>query len=269
MIDCHVHLDDEKFLHDVDAVIEAAEAAGVHVMVSAGIDVESSHAVVQLAERHHAVWAAVGFHPHEVSRMTFEDLVELRLLAAHPKVVAIGEVGLDFHYQHSPRDVQRVALRQLLDLAAEVGLPVVVHNRAANACMRHMLGEWAAEVAPEYGGRPLGMLHCFSEDAGQAEYYTGLGFYVSLAGPVTYPNAKATHEVAAKAPLDRLLTETDSPYLPPQGQRGQRNTPANVAAVVQRIADLRELAPATVAAAVDRNAEALFRFRARALRDVR
>jgi TatD DNase family protein len=178
-------------------------------------------------------------------------------------VVAIGEIGLDFHFDHSPQDVQRRALRELLDLAADLALPVVVHNRDANDCVRDILGEWSQEAAGEYGGRPLGMLHCFSEDLTQAEYYLGLGFYLSLACTVTYPNAKITHEVAMKAPLDRLLTETDAPYLPPQGQRGQRNGPANVAAVVGRIAELREMTPADVALQVDRNAEALFGFQAR------
>ncbi|MSQ10205.1 MAG: TatD family deoxyribonuclease [Dehalococcoidia bacterium] len=269
MIDCHVHLDDEKFIGDVDRIIEEAEAAGVRLMLSAGVDVESSHAVLQLAERYTNVWAAVGFHPHETTRMTQEDLVELRMLAAHPKVVAIGEIGLDFHFEHSPQDVQRRAFRQLLDLAADLALPVVVHNRDANNCMRDILGEWAEEAAGEYVGRPLGMLHCFSEDITQAEFFIERGLYLSLASPVTYPNAKATHEVAMKAPMDRLLTETDAPYLPPQGQRGQRNAPANVAAVVHRLAELREMTPAEVSLQVDRNAEVLFGFQARRMRGVR
>lgn len=263
MIDCHVHLDDALFGTETEQVIEAAEAAGVTLLVTAGVDVESSHAAIQLAEHHRSIFATVGFHPNETSRMGPDDLLELRMMAAHPKVVAIGEIGLDFYRDHSPADVQRRALREQLDLAAEAGLPVVIHNRQANDCMRQILAQWAEEAAPDYQGRPIGMLHCYSENLEEAERYIGLGFYISLAGPVTYPNAKPTHEVAARAPMDRLLTETDAPYLPPQGQRGQRNGPVNVAAVVQRIAELRELPAAEVSLQVHRNAEMLFGFQAR------
>ncbi len=265
MIDCHLHLDDAMFAHDAERLIEAADLAGVRIMLSAGVDMESSQAAVQLAERHGPVYAAIGFHPHEAARLTDEDLIEMRLLASHPKVVAIGEIGLDYYRDHSPAEVQRRVLREQLDLAAEVRLPVVVHNRNANADMRELLAAWAEDAAGEYDGRPLGMLHCYSEDLAEAERYIGLGFYISLAGPVTYPNARSTHEVAMRAPFDRLLTETDAPYLPPQGQRGQRNTPANVAAVVQRIAELREVTPAEVSLQVHRNAETLFGFQARRL----
>lgn len=263
MIDCHVHLDDEMFGDEADRLITEAEDAGVSILLSAGVDIESSYAAIALAEKHASVWAAVGFHPNETHRMGPEDLLELRMMAAHPKVVAIGEIGLDFYRDYSPVEVQRKALRDQLDLAADLSLPVVIHNRQANDCMRQILGQWSEEAAEDYRGKPLGMLHCYSENLEEAERYIGLGFYISLGGPVTYPSAKVTHEVGLRVPMDRLLTETDAPYLPPQGQRGKRNAPANVGAVVRRLAELRELPAADVSMQVHRNAEMVFGFQAR------
>ena len=258
MIDAHVHLDDEQYGNDPAPIIERAAAAGVTAMLSAGVHLTSGLAAIAIAERYSGVYAAVGFHPHEASLLRPEDLNAMREVAAHPKVVAIGEIGLDYYRDLSPRDVQQRALRAQLDLAAELAMPVVVHTREVGPDMYAVLSAWAAEASPQYHGRPLGMMHCFSEDAAAALRYVDLGFHISLAGPITYPNGGKTRAVAVAVPLDRLLAETDSPYLPPQSHRGQRNEPAHVAAVVQQIATERGLPAAAVATQTVRNAAALF-----------
>lgn len=258
MIDSHVHLEDPKLTLDADAVVRRAVAAGVRAMITAGVDLPTSGASVAFAERYPQVYAAVGFHPHDAEKMAAGDLERLRALAAHQKVVAIGEIGLDYYRDHSPRPTQRRVLEQHLELAADLALPVVVHSREAAQDTRDILSRWARQAAGRYGGRSLGMLHCFSGDLAAALGYVERGFLISLAGPVTYPNARKTHQVATDVPLDRLLVETDAPYLPPQGLRGQRNEPANVAAVVAQIARLRGQPGEAVAEATARNAVALF-----------
>ena len=259
MIDSHLHLEDPKFCPDVDRVIQRATAAGVQGMITAGVDLESSNANIAISERYAQVYVAVGFHPHEAAKFSAGSSEDIRALAAHDNVVAIGEIGLDYYRDHSPRDLQRRVLSEQLKLAADLTLPVVVHSRDAAHDTHDILLEWAQDVRAAYQGRPLGMMHCFSGDLADALGYMELGFYVSIAGPVTYPNARHTQEVAAGVPLDHLLVETDAPYLPPQGLRGQRNEPVHVAAVVTQIASLRGLSPEAVASATTRNAQRLFR----------
>ncbi len=259
MIDCHAHLDDAMFGSDVEAIVKRAEAAGVRAVVTAGVDLQSSERAVELAEQYEIVYAAVGFHPHDAAKMQLRDVAALHALAQHPKVVAIGEIGLDYYRDRSPRDIQHEALTRQLDIAAQLGLPVVVHCREAKEDTLDVLTTWSRAVREQYGGRPLGMLHCFSEDLKTALHYIAEGFYISLAGPVTYPNAKNTQEVAAAAPLEWLLTETDSPYLPPQNQRGKRNEPSNVGAVVNQIVELRGILPEEVVRRTSENAMTLFK----------
>lgn len=259
MIDSHLHLEDTKFGADIDRVIQRATAVGVQGMITAGVDLESSNANIAISERYSQVFVAVGFHPHEAAKFGAGSSNDLRALAVHEKVVAIGEIGLDYYRDLSPRDLQRRVLYEQLRLAADLGLPVVVHSRDAAQDTHDILLEWAQEARAGYDGRPLGMMHCFSGNLADALGYVELGFYVSIAGPVTYPNARTTQETAAGVPLDRLLVETDAPYLPPQGLRGQRSEPAHVAAVIAQIASLRGLPPEAVAAATTRNAQRLFR----------
>lgn len=259
MIDSHAHLDDAQFGSESGRIVERAAASGLRGIVSAGVDLESSYANLALAERYDIVYATAGFHPHEAQKLRPQDLEILAELAAHPKVVAIGEIGLDYFREHSPRDVQREALRQQLELASHVQLPVVVHIREADADTYAMLREWAGGMpaAIRAQGR-LGMIHCFSGDRAAAERYVELGFHISLACPVTYPNAQRTREVAAAAPLERLLSETDSPYLPPQALRGKRNEPANVRAVAETIAAQRTMPVEVVMEQTALNAARLF-----------
>lgn len=258
MIDAHCHLDDPKFGDEPIEVIERARDAGVTAMIVAGVDLPSSRTLVALADEHPNVYVCVGCHPHEASKFKAEDAGALRDLAKHPKVVAIGEIGLDYHYDHSPRDVQREVFSRQLSLAQQLGLPVVVHNRDAGEDVSAILGRWSSQASPDYGGRRFGMLHCFSEGVDEAKRYIGLGFCLSLACPITYPNAQKTRDVASVVPLDRLLSETDAPYLPPQALRGQRNEPANVASVVAKIAELRGISDEDVATQTAANARRLF-----------
>jgi len=255
VIDSHCHLDDPKLGDEPIEVLARARAAGIRAMIAAGVDLPSSRSLVAIAEEHEAVYVAVGFHPHEAIKFRDQDAGELRRLAEHPKVVAIGEIGLDYHFDHSPREVQRDVFVRQLTLAADIGLPVVIHNRDAQDDMYPFLAEWAAYARnlPE-----IGMLHCFSEDLPAAEQYVDLGFHLSIACPVTYPNAQNTRDVVAGIPLYRLLTETDSPYLPPQNLRGKRNEPANVAAVVDKIAEIKGYESTFVAEQTAGNAIRLF-----------
>lgn len=270
MIDAHAHLDDPKFGDEPLEVLQRARAAGVQAIVVTGVDLPSSRALLALADEYGALpealeggrpalYVCVGFHPHEASKFKPKDLETLRDLAGHPKVVAIGEIGLDYHYNHSPRDIQRETFSRQLTLAQQLGLPVVVHNREADEDVSAILGRWSSQASPEYGGRRFGMLHCFSQGPDAARRYLDLGFCISLACPVTYPNAQTSRDVAATVPLDRLLTETDAPYLPPQSLRGQRNEPANVAAVVAKIAELRGIPVQDAATQTADNARRLFR----------
>ncbi len=256
LVDSHVHLDLPAYDADRAQVLERAAEAGVAWMVDVGADLPSSHRAVSLTEREPRIRAAVGVHPHDAATLTAGALAELRVLATHPRVVAIGEIGLDYYRDLSPRPVQRRAFADQLALALELGLPVIVHSRDAHA---DTLATLRAAAGP--GGRLRGVMHCFSGDAALARDVVGLGLHIGVAGPVTYPRATALAEVVRQAPLERLLVETDSPYLAPQAQRGRRNEPAFVALVAERVAGLRGLSPATLARATSDNARALFGIR--------
>ncbi|MHB1134116.1 MAG: TatD family hydrolase [Chloroflexota bacterium] len=259
LVDSHAHLDDEAFAADRADVLARARAAGVTRIVSVGADLASSRANVALAASTPGVWASVGVHPHEAAGLNEAAgldeaaLAELRSLAAQPRVVAIGEIGLDFYRDLSPRPAQQAAFRAQLALARELGLPAIVHDREAHDEVLAVLREWA-------GAYPAarGVLHCFSGDEALARAAIELGFYISLAGPVTYANARRLQSLAAILPLERLLVETDCPYLTPVPRRGQRNEPALVALVAEKVAALRGLAPADLAAATTANARRLF-----------
>lgn len=230
-----------------------ARAAGVSgfVVIGVGADLAPAHAAVGLAARRPAeVAAVVGVHPHDATTLdgVFE---ELAVLAARPEVVAVGETGLDYHYDHSPRDIQRAAFARLVGLAKEVRKPIVVHTRAA---AEDTLAVLEAEGAREVGG----VIHCFSEDKAFAARALDLGFYVSFSGIVTFKNARPIHEVAAWAPDDRILVETDSPYLAPVPHRGKPCEPAYVSFTARRVAELRGVTEARIAEVTTANAERLF-----------
>lgn len=253
LVDTHAHLDDEAFAGERAAVVARAAAAGVRRIVAVGTDVASSRRAVELAEQYEGVYAAVGVHPHDASRADEGALAELRSLAGRQKVVAIGEIGLDFYRNLSPQSAQRAAMRAQLALARQLDLPVVVHDRDAHDEVLSLLREWARGHA---GAR--GVLHAFSGDEAMAREAIALGFYVSFAGPVTFAKASRLHRLAAALPLDRILLETDCPYLTPEPLRGRRNEPANVGLIAAKVASLRGIAFAEVARATTANAGRLF-----------
>ena len=232
LIDSHVHLDDPRYHSDLPEVLARAREAGVHICITIGCDLATSRAAVDLATRYPSIYATVGVHPHEVSRLEEPWYDELIQLAHHPKVVAYGEIGLDYHYDHSPRDVQRHRLREQIQLARRLALPIILHTREAQADTIAILRK---EQADEVGG----VFHCFSGDQWLAEQALELGFYVSFSGIVTFRNAAALGEIVRMVPDDRLLVETDAPYLTPTPYRGKRNEPAYVRYVAEKIAELR------------------------------
>ena len=260
LVDSHCHLDLPQFDADRAAVITRAIESGVTCMINPGVDVPSSRAAVELAQQHESVYAAVGVHPHDAKTLDASGLEELRTLARSPQVVAMGEIGLDYYRNLSPRDVQRRAFQAQLELAAEFGLPVIVHDRDAHADVLPILRDWCDSL---YTPRStlydrVGVLHSFSGDVALAGQALALGFYIGISGPVTYKNASRLREVVSTVPLERLLVETDAPYLAPHPLRGQRNEPAHVRWVAQAIADIKNLTPEEVVAQTYMNAGVLF-----------
>ena len=258
LVDSHAHLQEPEFEGDRDAAIERAVAAGVRAVIVPGVDVETSEAAIALAERHAIVYAAAGFHPHEASRLTPAGLEQVERLLQGPKVIALGEIGLDFYRMHSPREAQVEALRAQLALAERLGMPVVIHCRDAWEALADVLVPWARRVARGFGGRPLGVLHYFTGTLAQARLYAELGFLISIHTSVTHPKAARLREVAAGLPLDALVIETDSPYGAPQAQRGRRNEPAFVVEVARQVAAARACTLEEVASATTANALRLF-----------
>ncbi len=249
LVDTHAHLDMAALAADLAGVLERAEAAGVGRIVTIGTDPDSSRAAARLSAAHQPVFYSVGLHPHEARFWSEEVAAELLVAARGPKLVAWGEVGLDFHYLHSPREDQERALREQIRLAAGRGLPLILHVREAH--------EEALRILEEEGaGR--GVFHCFSGDERIAERALELGFYIALAGPLTFKSAGKLVRVAETVPLERLLVETDAPYLAPVPHRGRRNEPSFVVHTAARLAELKGLSPEEVAQATTANARALF-----------
>ena len=257
LVDTHAHLMDPAFADDLPKVLQRAMAAGVGAMICVGYDVASSVAAVRLAELHPQILAAVGIHPNSSGRAGRGAFEEVRRLAEHPRVVGIGETGLDRYRKRTPLEVQRDWFARHLDLAAERGLPVIVHNREADDDTAEMLSVWASGLdADERSVR--GVLHCFAGDAAMLRAGLRAGFMVSIAGPVTYKNAGELPERVRETPLDRLVVETDCPYLPPTPYRGQRNEPGYVQVTAARVAEIHGLSLAEVERATTANARRLF-----------
>ncbi len=253
LVDTHAHLHFPEFAADLDAVLERARAAGIVSVVTIGTDRETNPAAVALAERVPDVYATVGIHPHDAAEASDADFDAIEALArSSAKVVALGEMGLDFFRNLSPRDAQEHAFRRQLDLARRLGKPVVVHCRDAHA-------ETLAILAEERVGDVGGIMHCFSADVEIAKRGLDLGLLISLAGPVTYKNARSLPDVARFVPEDRLVVETDCPFLPPHPHRGTRNEPAYVALTAARVAELRGADLDSLGAAMTRNAARLFK----------
>jgi TatD DNase family protein len=257
LIDSHAHIDLAEFNKDRDQVLERARQQGVRAVINAGLDAESSRKSLEMAKKYDDVFVTVGFHPHEASKMKEGDLKSLADLTKDSRVVAIGEIGLDFYRNLSPRQSQLEAFQKQLDLAVELGLPVVVHCRQAHKEVYDILRAWVKANPADNSRR--GVIHCFSGDIAMARRYIELGFYISLAGSVTYPSAGELVEVAREVPLDRLLLETDCPFLAPQAYRGKRNEPAYMVHTAEKVAEVRQAPLEAVAGAAARNTIELFR----------
>lgn len=266
--DSHCHLTAEQFDVDRDAVIQRAVDAGVTRMLTLATDVESSRAVIALAEKFKAVYCAIGIHPENVRNVSLDDLKIIRELASHDKVVAIGEIGLDFYWDKTTADLQQTFFESQLELAAELNLPVCIHDRDAHEKIIETLRRFERDEKRETRGEkretrgekrePRGVLHAFSGDEAMARNAFDLGFYVSFGGPITFKNNKHAPDLIGALPLEKILVETDSPYLAPHPYRGKRNEPANVKLVAERIAEIKNLSVEQVAMQTAKNARNLF-----------
>lgn len=258
LIDTHCHLDLEAFDADREAVLMRARESGVTSVINPAVDLESGAMALKLTEKYAGVFAAVGIHPNSTAHFHPDNLTQIEVQAqSSPKVVAIGEIGLDYHWDDSPKGAQRTAFEAQLSLAAGLGLPVIIHNRDASEDVIAVLRTWLPTLPEQLRARP-GVMHSFSAPAEIADEALALGFYLGFTGPVTYKKADDLRAIAARIPADRLLVETDSPYLPPQAHRGQRNEPAYVRYVAERLASLRNLSNIEFARQTTANAERLF-----------
>ncbi len=248
--DTHAHYDAEQFDGDRDRVLSALPAAGVELAVDPGCDLTSSRAALALAERYDFLYAAVGYHPENCAPYREEDLDQIRDMARHPKCVAIGEIGLDYYWaENPPRALQQRVFRDQLALAAELALPVIVHDREAHGDSLEIVREF-----PEVRG----VFHCFSGSAEMAKELVGLGWMISFTGVLTYKNARKALEAAAAVPLDRLMIETDSPYMAPVPCRGQRNDSRNLPYICEKLAELKGVSPGECARITLENGKRFF-----------
>ncbi len=252
LFDSHTHVNDEKFDADQEEIILSAYNSGVNLMMLPGADLESSMSAVEIAKKYDMVYAAVGVHPHDATSMDDLTLDMIKALSKNTKVKAIGEIGLDYHYDFSPREVQKKWFRAQLMLAKQLKLPVIIHDREAHQDVFDILDEVDAY---ETGV----IMHCFSGSAELAQEYLKRGAYISIAGPVTFKNARKSQEVARIVPMDRLLIETDAPYLTPTPFRGKRNEPKHVRLVAEKIAEIRGFDFEYVANKTYENAKRIFK----------
>ena len=250
LIDSHAHIQLDKFDVDREVVLDRAQEAGVHAIMVIGFDLETSRGAIALAEQYDQIYATVGMHPHDAKNLHDETIHIFRELAAHPKVVALGEMGLDYYRNLSPRPIQKAVFERQLDLAEELDLPIVIHNREAYHDILPIL--------QARRGRVRGVMHCFSGDVEIMHRSLTLGFYIGIGGPVTYRKSDALQEVAQKVPADALLVETDCPWLAPQFRRGKRNEPAYVRATAEKIAELRGISLEEIGEITTQNFEGLF-----------
>jgi len=250
LVDTHAHLQWASFGKDREKVISRARKVDVKYIVNIGFDLNGSREAIELAEKHKGLYATVGIHPHNASQLNENVLDKLRKLSENPKVVAVGEIGLDYYRNLSPRDAQKKAFEAQLFLAEELGLPVVIHDREAHADTLEMLSK--------FKGKIKGIMHCFSGSREMAEQCIKSDFYISFAGPVTFPNSHKLHEIVKGIGLNKILLETDSPWLAPQEMRGKRNEPAFLLFIGKKIAKLKGISVDELAEATTENAKEIF-----------
>ena len=250
LVDTHAHLQWASFDKDREKVIRRAQQASVGYIVNIGFDVDGSRKGVELAQKYKGLYATVGIHPHNAIQLDQNVLNKLRELSGNPKVVAIGEIGLDYYRNLSPSEAQKKAFEAQLFLAQELELPVVIHDREAHSNI--------LKIISRFKGKIRGIMHCFSGSKEMAEQCIKLGFLVSFAGNVTYPNAHKLHEIARWIDMNRILLETDSPWLAPQDMRGKRNEPAFLPSIAKKIAKLKGISTDELAEATTRNAKEIY-----------
>ena len=250
LFDTHAHLDDSAFDADRAALLAALPGAGLSFVMNPGCSLSSSRAAVALAEQYPYVYAAVGSHPDAANEVNDETIQAYRALAAHPKVLAIGEIGLDYHYEDIPRAIQQQAFRAQLALAAELDLPVIVHDREAHADCLAIIGAFP---------QVTGVFHCFSGSAEMAKELVSRGWYIGFTGVLTFKNARRAVEAAAAIPLERIVLETDCPYMSPEPHRGRRNDPRNLPYMAQKLAEIKGIPPDQAAAQTLANGKRLYR----------
>ncbi len=262
LVDTHCHLDFEQFDEDRLAVVTNAQRAGVGVILNPSVDLENSAKVLAQTARFDGLYAAIGVHPNSSNGWTDESESKLKEMAQDKKVVAIGEIGLDYYREKAPKDVQHKVLREQLDLAAEMELPVIIHNRESSEDVLAMLLDWQAELSR--AGSPLaqrpGVLHSFSGDLAMAEKAVTAHYFIGFTGPLTFKNAPVLRKIAAALPIENVLVETDSPFLAPHPLRGKRNEPANVKLVAEKLAEIKGLSFEEIANITTANAQRLFLF---------
>lgn len=245
----HAHYDDRRFEADRDELLSLLPSCGIDYIINSASNMKSSRSGVKLAEKYEYIYAAVGVHPHEIYKMTDKTIEELRRMAGHKKVVAIGEIGLDYYYDKNPREEQRVWFKKQLILAKELNIPVIIHARdASQECF---------DIIKESGVRD-GVIHCYSGSEQMAVDYVEMGYYIGIGGVLTFSNAKKLVEVVEAIPLDKILIETDAPYLTPVPNRGQRNDSRNLEYVVKKIAEIKKISPEEVAIITKNNGKRLF-----------
>ena len=249
-IDSHAHIQLDRFDSDRSVVIERAKNSQVSIILVVGFDISTSHLAVELADRYDHIYATVGLHPHDAKRFTPQTLMEIALLAEHPKVVALGEMGLDYHRNLSPKSVQKRVFEEQLDLATQLDLPIVVHNRNAFDDILSIL-----ENHSQLTG---GVLHCFSENTKSMDRVIDVGFHIGIGGPVTYKKSQDLKQVVKVMPADSFLIETDCPWLAPQLRRGKRNEPAYITEIATKIAELRKVTIESVGQTSSQNFRKLF-----------
>lgn len=251
-IDTHCHLHFPDYQTDIESVIDKARSSGVKYFVNVGTDLESSKASIALSEQYDFIYATAGIHPHDAKDATPEDMCQIAGLLKHPKIVAIGEVGLDYYRNLSPADVQIKILIQFFDLSKQSGLPLILHIRDAY--------QEAVDLLKKHFKPPVrAVSHCFSGNKEVMEKLLDLGLFISFAGPVTYKKNDALREAAKHCPLDRIVLETDAPFLAPQSNRGKRNEPAFLMETAQKIAEIKGISVDELGAATSKNCEALFK----------
>lgn len=248
IFDSHAHYNDEQFDIDRDSLLASLPEAGIVGIINCGTDVASSHASLEMAEKYPFIYAACGYHPESALEFTDDGLNEIEKMLSHNKCVAVGEIGLEYHYDFVPKDIQKYVFEKHLELAVKHDMPVIVHDREAHADTMDLLKKY----------KPKGVLHCYSGSAEMAKEVLKMGMYIGLGGAVTFKNAVKPVEVAEMIPLDRLLLETDCPYMAPVPMRGKRNNSAYISHVSEKIADIRGISPQELLSITAENTRKLF-----------